>query len=853
MRIFRKEKGWHDMRIQHLRTCHLENPIGFQITTPVFSWIVEDEDTSNMVSKISVSGSDGTYVETDFTHHDSLGTKIDMTLQPRTRYTWKVSIKKEENVYESEEAFFETGKREETWNAKWVREEQQTERLPIFYKQLSIDKPVASARLYICGLGLYEAYIGGEKIGDALLTPGCNDYTDWIQVQTYDITKEIQKEGAQPELSVLLGDGWYKGRYGFTKYEGGYYGKTRTLIAEVHVVYEDGSIACFGTDETWSMRRSNILAYSIYDGEKIDDTLPIEEGAVTLLEEAEQVRLTDLLTDNFSVPVRKKEEFAVEIIKTPLGELVLDTKQNLSGVFSLKVKVPKQKEVRLQFGEVLQDGNFYRDNLRGAKQEFVYISDGDEHVVRPHFTFYGFRYIKIEGIEQFEASDLTVHAIYSDIQQTGTLTTGHDKVNQLISNTIWGMKSNFVDIPTDCPQRDERMGWTGDAQAFSATAMYLADTYAFYRKFLYDCKMEQKAHEGMVPDTIPAAGMKGCSSVWGDATCIIPWNMYLFYGDKTILEEHYDSMVAWIEYIRKVDGDHHGYRKIFHYGDWLALDSHSPGVDQVKGGTDEGFIADVYYRKSALLVAKAAELLGKEEDVATYQKLADDILEGILYEYYTPSGRCAIETQTAAILSLLEGIGDRERAKNKLHDLLEANNGKLKTGFVGTPFLCPMLSEHGMEQMAWELLFNEEYPGWLSEVNLGATTIWERWNSLDENGHISSTGMNSLNHYTYGSIVEWIWKYAAGLRPLEEEPGFRKVRIEPSVSWKLRFLDAEYLSSMGTYIFHWDLPDQEHIHVKITVPKGCEALVQLPYTEEAPFVVSGETIEKTYQINEQIM
>lgn len=844
------------MRIHHLRTCHLENPIGFQITTPVFSWIVEDEDTRKMVSKISVSGSDGTYMETDFAYHDSLATKMDMELQPRTRYVWKVLIKKDENVYESEEAFFETGKQNEVWNAKWIKEVTESERLPIFFKQLPIDKPVASARLYICGLGLYEAYINGEKIGDDLLTPGCNDYTDWLQVQTYDITdmiNAVQISQKKTEMSFLLGDGWYKGRYGFTKYEGGYYGKTRTVITEVRVVYEDGSTDCFGTDESWSMRRSNILAYSMYDGEKIDDTLPEEVGESALLEEAEQVRLSKLLTDSFSIPVRKHEDFSVDVLETPAGELVADTKQNLSGVFSLRVHEPQNTMIRLQFGEVLQDCNFYRDNLRGAKQEFVYVSDGKEHILRPHFTFYGFRYVKIEGITQFEKNDLMVHAIYSDIQPTGTITTGHEKVNRLIQNTIWGMKSNFVDVPTDCPQRDERMGWTGDAQAFSATAMYLADTYAFYRKFLYDCKKEQEAHDGMVPDTIPAAGMKGCSSVWGDATCIIPWNMYLFYGDRTILEEHYDSMVAWVEYIRKVDGDHHGYRKIFHYGDWLALDSHSPGVDQVKGGTDEGFIADVYYRKSALLVAKAAALLGKDDDVVTYQKLANDILEGILYEYYTPSGRCAIETQTAAILSLLEGIGDRERAKSKLHDLLEANHGKLKTGFVGTPFLCPMLSEHGMEKMAWNLLFYEGYPGWLSEINLGATTIWERWNSLDEKGYISSTGMNSLNHYTYGSIVEWIWKYAAGLRPLEEEPGFRKVRIEPSVSWKLRFLDAEYLSSMGTYMIHWDLPDQEHIHVKITVPKGCEALVQLPYSEAEPFVVSGETIEKTYQTNETLM
>lgn len=834
------------MKLHHLRTCHLENPVGFQMNAPVFSWIV---DAETVLSKIEIRGADGSFYETDYSRHDALGTRLDIQLRPRTRYTWTLSVKNGQECAKAE-AFFETGKKGEPWQAKWIAEKEASERLPIFYKKLLLKGNVASARLYICGLGLYEAYLGGEKIGDALLTPGCNDYTDWLQVQTYDITKEIQRSA---ELSILLGDGWYKGRYGFNGCLDGYYGKTRTVIAEVHVTYEDGSTECFITDESWAMKRSNIASSSIYDGEKIDDTLEEETGEVILLEESEQKRLTALLTDNFSIPVRRQEDFSVEMIGTPAGELVVDTKQNLSGVFSLRIHEPKGSVIRLQFGEVLQDGNFYRDNLRSAKQEFVYVSDGNEHVLRPHFTFYGFRYIKIEGITNFKPEDLTVHALYSDIQMTGKLTTGHAKVNRLIQNTIWGMKSNFVDVPTDCPQRDERMGWTGDAQAFSPTAMYLADTYAFYRKFLYDCKKEQEAHDGMVPDTIPAAGMKGCSSVWGDATCIIPWNMYLFYGDKSILEEHYDSMVAWVEYIRKVDGDNHGYRKIFHYGDWLALDSKTPGVAQVRGGTDEGFIADIYYRKSALLVAKTARLLGKEADVLKYNQLADKILEGILYEYYTPSGRCAIDTQTAAVLSLLEDIGSQERAKAQLKELLEANYGMLKTGFVGTPFLCPMLSENGMEKMAWELLFNEDYPGWLHEVNLGATTVWERWNSLDEDGHISSTGMNSLNHYTYGSIVEWIWKYAAGLRPLEEEPGFQKVCIAPSVSWQMKYLDAEYASPAGTYKIHWDLPDKQHIHILITVPVGCEALIMLPHSKGEVFVMSGETIDRVYQTDEPLM
>lgn len=303
------------MKLHHLRTCHLEKPIGYQMEKPVLSWKLEDDDAQTVISRIAVKGSDGSFYETDFSYHDSLGTTLDIELQPRTGYTWTISVKGEGNDVQteivSEEAYFETGKQDESWEAKWIAEAKATERLPIFYKKLPVKKVVSSARLYMCGLGLYEAYLGGEKIGDAYLTPGCNDYTDWLQVQTYDITREIQSSA---EMTILIGDGWYKGRYGFTKYDGGFYGKTRTVIAEVRVVYEDGSTECFGTDETWSVKKSSIFATSVYDGEKRDDTLAEENGTVVLLEDSEQRRLTSLLTDNLSVPVRTHEEFPIELI-----------------------------------------------------------------------------------------------------------------------------------------------------------------------------------------------------------------------------------------------------------------------------------------------------------------------------------------------------------------------------------------------------------------------------------------------------------------------------------------------------------------------------------------------------------
>jgi alpha-L-rhamnosidase len=323
--------------------------------------------------------------------------------------------------------------------------------------------------------------------------------------------------------------------------------------------------------------------------------------------------------------------------------------------------------------------------------------------------------------------------------------------------------------------------------------------------------------------------------------------MYLYSGDISILREHYGNMVAWLAYIRKVDGDDHGWRKIFHYGDWLALDSPCKGVSQTRGGTDEGFIADVYYRKSALITAKVAKLLGYDEDAEYYNSLAEKILRGIREEYFSVTGRCCIPTQTAAILTWKENLSDRERAKNVLKEMLENNRNMLTTGFVGTPFLCETLVEQGLVDEAFKLLLNEEYPGWLYAVNLGATTIWERWNSLDETGHISSTGMNSLNHYTYGSIVGWIWKDVAGLRVMEETPGFRMVRIAPRVNWKLKFLEARYPSPAGTYEISWQIEDIEHLAVRIVVPAGCKAIIELPLSGREAFKVDAGAHEFRYQ------
>lgn len=825
------------MRVYDAKVNHMTNPMGFFMDGVSFSWKVDEaRGKAQKVARVRVAA-DEKMQEILFDsgmdeQADSLAYPVELALEPRTRYFWQVTVLSDAGEEaDSEVQWFETSKMSEEWTGKWLTCDSTEKRHPIFSKEIAPAKEVAKARLYVTGLGLYEAYIDGKKVGDEYLTPYSNNYNRWVQYQTYDITDQIAGGG---KLSILLGNGWYKGRFGFSAFEDkGYYGNEWKVIADVVLTYTDGTEEVIGTDESWTVTRSRIMFSNLYDGEQIDATapeLPAEEPTVC---DAPKGRLEA----RRSLPVVAHEHIKpVELIHTPAGEQVFDMGQNFAGIFTFRVKEPAGTKIHIQTGEVLQKGNFYNENLRSAKSEYIYISDGNETVIRPHFTYYGYRYVKVEGVSDLKIEDFTGLALYSDIEMGGDVETGHDLVNQLVSNVRWGMKGNFIDVPTDCPQRDERMGWTGDTQVFSPTATFLADTYAFYSKYLHDMYTEQMDLDGMVPDVVPSAGVHSTACVWGDSSCIIPWNMYQFYGDKKILEDQYDSMRNWVDYISRVDGDNHGWRSVFHYGDWLALDNPSGKTDEVMGGTDEGYIANVYYAASAGIVAKAARVLGYEADAKTYQALCDEQFEEVKKEYFSQTGRCCIKTQTALILALKYHLSENEElTKKTLRLLFQISGDKLKTGFTGMPLMCPVLSENGMNDLAYTLLLNEDYPGWLHEVKLGATTVWERWNSLDENGDISSTGMNSLNHYAYGSILEWVFRYVTGFRVSEEHPGSRHLLIAPTLNWKLKRAKGSYHSAAGTYETSWELADPSHVTVKVTVPFGCTAEIVLP-------LVSQETL-----------
>ena len=854
------------MNITRMQVNHITDPLGFDLgERPTFTWVVEDAaGTRAEASRVVVTQDGETVVDTGWTDLDAKACALDVPLTPRTRYEWRVSVRTDAgDEATSEPAWFETAKMGEPWQAQWLTCAYDDPRHPLFQKTFEFDRAdVTSARLYMVGLGMYYAWIDGQKVGDEFLAPGTHAFDKWIQYQTYDVTAQVC-DGAK--LVVALAHGWYSGRFGFVLSDKGFYGNDWRLIAELHVTYADGSEQVIGTDSSWLVGRGTVDFSNIYDGEHRNDLLPaVEPVPAELLAEDEAVAATATLHDRLSLPVRAQETFTPEVIRTPAGECVLDLGQNISGIFVLRGQWKAGDVVRVQTSELLQDGNFYRDNLRTAKSEYIYTSDGSYQELWAQLTYFGYRYAKVtingEAPADFGPADFTGIALYSDFDgDRGRIETGHAKVNQLISNARWGMKDNFVDTATDCPQRDERMGWTGDANVFSKTALLLGAPYAFYRKYLYDMAFEQAAADGNMPLVVPSYGIVGgmgggiAPAVWGDATTFIPWNMYQVDGDPAILAEHYEAMRSWVDSVATYDGDNHALMDSMQLADWLALDTRDP-AGRI-GYTDGPFVAYLYLWQSALIVAKSARIVGRDEDVSHYEELAQRVRAWIDAEYFTPNGRCAVTTMTAYVLCLTYELGNLEWAKAQLLKLIKEEGG-LVTGFVGTPLLCPALSKAGLDREAYQLLLKEDYPSWLYAVNLGATTIWERWNSLDANGHITGIDMNSMNHYSYGAICEWIMEYAAGLQAAE--PGFSKARISPRVNWALRSMDAEIDSAAGTWRVAWECVGEQTLRLRLTVPFGAEAEIALPLAPESAYeqlggrVLRAGSYEVTYETTQPL-
>ena len=826
------------MKIIDLRTEYRENPIGLTVKLPRFSWKMEavKENTRQRSYRIIVTD------ERDVTVWDSTEVKSeDSVLVPyageplTSERLYKVSVFVTDNYENKAEIHgsFETGIFDNgQFRAKMITSDfpEEETACPVFTKAFSLKKNIRKARLYATAQGVYEVSLNKEVVGDYRMAPGWTSYHKRLQYQIYDITKELKCEN---EIEIVVGNGWYKGIFGFYC-RPNIYGDKVGAFAEIHVEYEDGSREVIVTDESWSVRTGAIRYSEIYMGETIDTDNPeIVTGNVAVKEFD-----TSILTAQENEPVRiTKRISGKEIIITPKGEMLVDFGQIITGVVELRIKGEKGQKIVIKHGEVLDnEGNLYSETLRQAKSIDTFICNGAEQVFCPKFTFHGFRYICVEGLTEFTPDMFTALVIHSDMAKTGDFSCSNQKVDRLQKNITWSQRDNFLDIPTDCPQRDERLGWTGDAQVFAGTAAFNRNTALFYAKWMRDVSAESSLEKG-VPHVVPDILGSYSSSAWSDAAVIIPWTVYQVYADKGILSENWKCMHEWVDYIKNQCGKNGLWQSGFQYGDWLALDKEE-SADRT-GATDKYMIANAYYLYVTDIVSKTAKILGYSEDAAKYEKLYNETLEAFREEYYTSTGRIVSETQTGAVLSLYFNLArekDRERILSTLITNIENHKNHLSTGFVGTPYICHALSENGAHEMAATIFMKEDYPSWLYAVNMGATTIWERWNSIKPDGTFDESGMNSLNHYAYGSIGDWMYRKVAGLSPLE--PGYKKFQIKPMFVKGIEECEVSYDSVYGKIVAKTACKAGK-IHIHAEVPANTQAVIILPEKEERLEVGSG--------------
>ncbi|HXD76448.1 MAG TPA: family 78 glycoside hydrolase catalytic domain, partial [Puia sp.] len=747
---------------------------------------------------------------------------------------------------------------------------------PLLRTTFTIGRSVASATVYITAHGLYEARLNGHRIGDAYLTPGWTSYRKRLQYQTYDVTSLIRS--GRNAIGALLGNGWYRGTIGFdTQHD--VYGKDISLLLQLIVRYRDGRTDTIATGPGWRSSTGEVRSSENYNGEKIDHRLtkngwsePGYDDTQWAPAQPEEFPLANLIASS-SQPVRKHEIFhPLRLITTPKGERVIDFGQNLVGWVVVRIKGNRGDSIRISHAEVLdKEGNFYTENLRSARAEDTFIlrgsgevpvgsgagvadgsgssgASGTAELFEPHFTFHGFRYIRIDDWKgPVDTADFTAVALYSDMPKTGSFSCSNPLLNQLQHNIQWGQQGNFLDVPTDCPQRDERLGWTGDAQVFSRTAAFNRDVQDFFEKWLKDVAADQMP-SGAVPFVIPNVTGNGTSAGWADAATIIPWNLYLAYGDERVLETQYPSMKAWVDYMRG-QAKNDLWNTGFHFGDWLFYRPFDDN-DGRSAVTDKYLIAQCFYAHSTQLLINAADVLGRKEDIATYSALLKKIKAAFLREYVTPNGRLVSGTQTAYTLALeFDMLPEemRDQAVQRLVRNIQDYGYHLTTGFLGTPYLCHVLSDFGYASVAYRLLLQETYPSWLYPVKMGATTIWERWDGIRPDSTFETPGMNSFNHYAYGAIGDWMYRVVAGIDTYAADPGYHHSRIDPHPGGSLTEAGAGLETGYGLLSSHWRL-DHDTLSMDIVVPVNTRSSVYIPAPDGGLITESGHPLASVKEI-----
>jgi len=827
-------------RVDALRVEHLINPLGLDEPRPRFSWRLNDPRIGAGQTAWQIEVSAGDRMVWDSGRVESPESVLvpyeGARLRAHTRYHWRVRVWDHtgEATAWSEPAWFETGflSPKTPWPAaEWIAHPA-LPKVPAdrpaaqLRKSFRLDAAPWEARLYITARGIFEPWLNGERVGRDHLAPGWTDYRRRFEYLSYDVTSALR--AGENTLSALLADGWYCGWLGFKRMRD-HYGDTPALLAVLRIVEEDGTVRWIGSDGSWRASTGPILNADLYDGETFDARLSFGE-------KERPARVLSFpwlpLAGKAFGRVRTIEELAaVKLTRPAKGRHVFDFGQNIVGNIRLRVRAPRGTRITLRYAEMLEaDGTLYTKNYRQAKSTDVYVCrGGGPEVYEPRFTFHGFRYVEISGVKAAPSIDAVTGLVWhSEMTPTGVFECSDPLVNKLQSNIRWGQRGNFLEIPTDCPQRDERLGWTGDAQVFIPTATFNYDVAAFFRKWARDVVDGQHA-TGAYPDTAPDLFFNlwplnpGANAAWAEAGIICPWVVYRKYGDKRILEENYPSMTRYLAHLEKISDKL--IRPDTRYGDWLSPEATRPDW----AATPCDLIGTAYFARSAELLAKIASVLGRAAEARRHAALHRRIVAAFNRHYVTADARLAGDTQTAYLLALgfdLLPPAKRPAALAHLERVLKRRNYHLCTGFVGTPLLCPVLSRFGRFDLAYRLLFNDDYPSWLYPVKNGATTMWERWNSWTPENGFGDANMNSFNHYAYGAIGEWLYSTVGGIEELA--PAFRSVLLRPKPSKRLKHARAELESPYGRIRSAWRRGRDGKLDWEIEVPPGVGAVAVPP-------------------------
>ncbi|MFP4845002.1 family 78 glycoside hydrolase catalytic domain [Winogradskyella sp. PE311] len=852
-----------------------KNPLGFYNAKPTFSWKlpVLENVKSQFAYQIVVA-----------TREDLLPDNADLwdskkqessqsawikyggeALQSRQNIYWQVKYWNQDGEASewSAKNHFELGLLNNAdWQANWVgldtakdsirgRENVLIHKPQYLRKGFKLSKDVASARLYITAKGVFDVSINGENVSDDVMSPGFTTYDKRIETLTYDVTDLI--ESGQNSLGVELASGWYSGRllWGTTPWDNKISPK---VLVQLEMTMKDGTEEIIISDKTWKGTTNGPLQFAeIYDGEIYNANMEMPNWTTNNFDDKSWHKVEVANLDE-NVKLEPKRHSAVkdkitlvpkEITKKD-GAVIFNLQQNMVGVPLVKVPMKKGDTLKIRFAEMLSpDGTFYTKNYRSAHSTDYYIAAQDGEIeYKPKFTFHGFSYVELSG---FDASKeptkdwVTGIVQYSNFNDNGSFTSSHEKLNQLQSNIVWGLKGNFLDIPTDCPQRNERLGWTGDAQVFGPTSMFNADVYKFWASWLQSVR-EAQLEDGAIPWTVPdSRGNKIASSGWGDVGTIIPWKIYMRTGDIGFLEDNFEMMKAWVGYHQKKSKNH--ISNMMSFSDWLQP---FPESGDNKGDTSRNLIGTAFFAHSAKLTAQAAEVLGKTEEQAKYEALYKTVANAFDGKFFDETGKVKVvsETQTSYLLALAFDLLPESKIKNAQANLLRKLKDAdyhLRTGFLGTPLLPRVLDDMGEVDVVYKLLFNETYPSWFYSINQGATTIWERWNSYSKTEGYNPKSMNSLNHYAYGAIGEWMYERIGGIAPLEA--GYKTIRIAPVSKQPLTSASVSLNTPYGKVESSWEITNKE-FQLEIVIPPNTTAQVIIPSNTQNELMLNGTSFKE---------